>query len=512
MSSTIPLKKEQLVSYNKVGLFWYKNDKGITQIHYEDIMEWLHHNGYYKFHNEYVQVVDNIVTLIEPDELKRIFINEVEIEMRNFFYDKVNKMFGAGHGIWVSLNELPDNFIADTAIDTWFFFSNTAVRVSAVHGVVTIPYNLIEGYIWDTSIVKREFHLSSFDGSDAQRFVQILGGKDYDRLCKVLGYGLSRYKNPLFLPAIVLNEDIDPQSEGESQGRSGKGLLVKFIKQFRNILTFDGKSFKMDKTHKFQNLTVNTDIIFIDDVNPKFPFTDLFSVLSEEMTSEPKNQRELIIPFEKSPKVIITSNFIVGKSDGSTLDRKLQFSLVKHFSYTHKPIQEFNREFFHGWDVEEWQRFDNFICHCAFQYLDDKDKSKISIATTDNSKERQLIADTNREFIDMMDSILANNFVDFAPESLRAFGKFKYEPWQANMMLPKPVHSMMLFIDREKLVDKTISRTKLKMLTAHKIVPWLKVWAESRKVSIDTRFGGGLEVLVLSFENRVKEDVEQMPF
>lgn len=492
-NQNLATKKEHLISYNEHGLFWDKEGKVIL-VNYPDLIIWLTENGYYKYGNELVKVTDNIVRIIKVEDLKATFLEMIEPEVKKLFYEKVKTIFDPKGGLMADIKWLEPKFIKDTKTQTWLFFKNTAVCIHP-KAIDLIEYSSLDGYIWESSVVNRDFSIASFAGSDAEQFVTILGGQDYDILCRILGYNLSRYKDPTFMPATVLNEDIDAADEGQSNGRSGKGLLTQFISKFRKTLPFDGKSFNSEKTHKFQNLTIDTDIISIQDVKRNFPFDDLFSLITDGATAEPKNKPEILIPFEDSPKYIIQSNYIVGGSDGSSLDRKLVFSVVKYFSHAKRPIDVFHRQFFTEWDAIEWLRFDNFMAYCAQLFLTDIGHKQIRQETV-NNKERQIKSDTNPSFVDMMDSILASRFIEFAPAILVQNGVFDYDRWAANMSQRTALPELFLTIDRDKLYEKTVVATKKKLLGPNTPVIWLKSWADSRGIAIDTRFGINKVILV----------------
>ena len=215
-----------------------------------------------------------MVHLSEEADMKRAFISEVEYEMQDKMYSRVGKIFGAEGGLMAMLNELEDNFITDTKDKIWLFFNNIAAEVTAT-GFIPHEYKNITGYIWRSSIIQRDFYFTDFDGCDADKFLHILAGEKKSELQEIIGYTISKYKDPLNPRAVVIMEDIEAEDEGESQGGSGKGLLFQFIKQFRKTSDFDGKNFKPSDTFVFQNVDPDTSILFVDDVERSFKFSSL---------------------------------------------------------------------------------------------------------------------------------------------------------------------------------------------------------------------------------------------
>ncbi len=298
-------------------------------------------------------------------------------------------------------------------------------------------------------------------------------------------------------------------------GGSGKGLLFSFVRQFRKVIDFDGKNFKFDGSFLYQNVTVDTDIIYIDDVPDRWKFENLFSVLTGSLMVEPKNKKKIIIPFEKSPKFFITSNFWVGGLDMSSIRRKYQFAIVKYFGEDLEPIDEFKRQFFTGWDASEWRKFDNFIAYCCQLYLSETNHKSIG-NITDNGIERALRTNTDFSFIDYMDKQLNHLFFDFAPDSLKVFsgeinGVFTtngvdYNRWKNNMISREPDRDLFIIIDRDKLTAKICELTKLKLLKSTKVTRWLKKWAKNRNVLLNTRYGSDKIIIVLDMPSGIKDE------
>jgi hypothetical protein len=476
------------------GQFWCKQGKKIV-VKYTELSHWLFHVGYRRYENEIVKITSNVVEIVEERDLKAVFLNEVEPEMVDYFYDKVAGIFSDNGGIMAMLKRLENKFVEDTKDTTWLFFKNYAVKITA-SGILPMQYKEIDGYIWRESIIPRHFYNDNFTGCDAERFIKILGADEYPKLEKIVGYIISRYKDPLNPRAVIFTEDIPAEEEGESQGGSGKGLLFSFCRQFRKVADFDGKNFRLNDTFVFQNVDLDTNIIFVDDVERHFKFNGLFSILTNSLLINKKNKPQIILPFERSPKIVITSNYSVGAMDISSERRKYEFPIIKHFGKDYEPIDEFKRQFFVEWDEKEWAKFDNYMAYCCNAYLAESNKKAISNITT-NSIERSLLSNTNKDFIEYMDGQLACNFFDFAPALLKNYsgdvnGQYttngvNYEQWQSK----KEDSDYFLFMSKEDFLNKISAISHQKGLTQTRLSQWLKRWATSRKVEIDTRYRRG---------------------
>lgn len=474
------------VNITDEGQFWKKEHKRI-KIKYTELAAWLESIGYYYYDNQLVQVINNKVRIAETSDLIKAFLNEVEPDILDDMIEKVPVIFKESGGLMQGLiSTLNREFVRDSKNETWFFFVNCAVKVTN-ESCESILYNEIKGLVWEDNIINRRYELTDYKGCDAERFIGILGGADVSQLHQIIGYNLSRYKDPLISKATVIMEDVSAESEGESQGRSGKGVMIKFIKEFRKTSYINGKTMNFSDNFLWQSVQMDTNLIFIDDVEKSFRFTKLFSQITEGIEINAKNKAKVIIPYETSPKIIITSNYAVGEMDDSTYDRKFEFPVVKHFTSNYKPVDEFGRAFFIDWDALEWSKFDNFMIACAKNYLMLQDRGKITVRTS-NSIDRNLINDTDRAFIEWIDDQMQNNFFHFAPEVLK-----NARVTIAGKLITNAVN-MTQFKEHSNNADYYIIKSKQDLLTeVHKIcnnnklntntlTRWIKKWAQVRGV------------------------------
>lgn len=474
------------------GQFWYR-EKSKVKIKYTELLNWFHSTGYRKYKGELVHVINSTVEIVQESDLKKAFLNEVEFEIKDEMYERVATIFSDKGGLMAMLWELDDNFIKDDKDTTWLFFSNIAIKIT-IESVDPVEYKTLTSYIWKSDIINREYYGHDFTGCDADKFISILGGEKTASLQKIIGYLLSKYKDPINPRAVVLMEDIDPESEGESQGGSGKGLCVNFVKQFRKTADFDGKNFRFSDPFLFQNVDPDTAIIFIDDVDKNFKFTSIYSILTGSLLINKKNRDQVVIPYEDSPKVVFTSNYSLGNMDISSRRRKYEFPVVKYFGEEIEPIQVFGRQFFSGWDREEWLKFDNFMISCAQRYIQEGDKRSIG-AVTDRSAERSLISNTSREFVDYMDAQLAVNFFDFAPYALKRLtvtmpdGSVITNAVDVQAYLNDFENTMNYFlVNKDEFSQKVTKMVNYKNLTTTRITQWFNKWAEARDVEVDPTY------------------------
>ena len=102
----------------------------------------------------------------------------------------------------------------------------------------------------------------------------------------------------------------------------------------------DGKAFNFEKSFPYQTVSTDTQLLCFDDVKKHFDFERLFSVVTEGLTLEKKNKDAIKIPFSKSPKIAITTNYAI-KGKGSSFERRKWELEFKQF-YT-KDFTPFSR-------------------------------------------------------------------------------------------------------------------------------------------------------------------------
>lgn len=205
------------------------------------------------------------------------------------------------------------------------------------------------------------------------------------------------YKDPANAKAIIF---IDERPGDGANGRCGKSLVGKAIGKVRKSIRPDGKNFNF-RQFMFQSVKPDTAIVDFNDAKRNFPFENLFSIITDDMPVEQKNKDEIIIPFEHSPKILITTNYAIKGIDPSTLDREYILEFSDHYNEKHKPIHEFKKNFFGPWSKEEWNWFDNFMIGCLQFFL----KNNLVEYERVNLNTKMLVESTSEEFIEFMEGI-----------------------------------------------------------------------------------------------------------
>jgi len=192
-----------------------------------------------------------------------------------------------------------------------------------------------------------------------------------------LGYLMHRYKDPS-KPWAVFAMDNKISEEGESHGGAGKSICFKAPKFFMKSIEFNGRNKKLtENPHIYENVTVHTDYILVDDADQYLNFEFFFKPLTGDLDVNPKGTRQYSIPFSDSPKFCITSNYTLRNIDPSTERRLLYVVFSDYYHYNsnseyrqhRNPYDDFGKNLFDDFTDKEWELFLNFMAQCIKFYL-----------------------------------------------------------------------------------------------------------------------------------------------
>jgi hypothetical protein len=243
-------------------------------------------------------------------------------------------------------------------------------------------------------VIQRDFIFCPSDDCDYKQFIRNIGGNDEKRIASIestMGFILHAFKNGGYCPAVIINDEVISENP---EGGTGKGLFMNGIGRMKKAVTIDGKSFAFDKSFAYQLVTTDTQVLIFDDVRKNFDFERLFSVITEGITIERKNKDAIKIPFHKSPKVVITTNYAIQGKGNSFERRKWEMEFKQFYTKDFTPQDEFKRLLFNDWNVDDWCAFDNYMVKVLQGYLN----TGLVKCEFINLKERKFRAETNSEF------------------------------------------------------------------------------------------------------------------
>jgi hypothetical protein len=402
-SDTIESVLNKVEEENAMQTFWDKNDRGVIKIVHIHFKQFLEDNGFYKYCPEggknyiFVKVTNNLIDHTSEKEIKDFVLAHLldldDIAVYNYFAD--NTRFFKEEFLSL-LSTIEIYFIADSKDSSYLYYKNCAVKITK-DGVTTLDYLDLGGYVWKDHVIDRNFNLCGVsDNFDFKKFISNINGGDENRIKTMestIGFLLHGYKNLSFCPAVILNDEVISDNP---EGGTGKGLIMNALSNMKKLVVIDGKSFNFEKSFPYQLVSADTQVLCFDDVKKHFDFERLFSVITEGLTLEKKNKDAIKIPFGKSPKVAITTNYAIKGAGNSFARRKWELELHQHYNMSFTPHDEFGRMMFGDWNDDDWCEFDNYMIGCLTNYLmTGLVKSKFV-----NLKIRQLSAETCHEFIE----------------------------------------------------------------------------------------------------------------
>ena len=387
---------------NKQMKFWVKTEKGVVKIIHYVFKEFLEDNGFYKYCPEgsknyvFVKVTNNLIDHTSEKEIKDFVLEHLKTQddfsVYNYFADQT-RFFK--EDFLTLLGTIDILFIEDTQDTSYLYYNNCAVRITK-NEIKTIDYLDLGGYVWKDHIIDRNYKEVPVEKCDYKRFINNICNKDSSRTTSMestIGFLLHGHKNMSYCPAVILNDEIISDNP---EGGTGKGVFKNALGHMKKLVNIDGKSFTFERAFAYQLVSADTQLLCFDDVKKYFDFERLFSVVTEGMTLEKKNKDAITIPFSRSPKIIITTNYAIKGAGNSFARRKWELELFQHYTKDFTPIVEFGKMFFSDWDTEEWLQFDNYMIECLQLYLS-KGLLKSKFV---NLKVRQLSAETCHDFIE----------------------------------------------------------------------------------------------------------------
>lgn len=388
---------------NAKQTFWTKNDKGVIKIVHILFKQFLEDSGFYKYCPEggknyiFVKVTNNLIDHTSEKEIKDYVLAHLldidDISIYNYFAD--NTRFFKEEFLSL-LSTIDIYFIEDTKDASYLYYKNCGVKVTKGE-IIPIDYLDLGGYVWKDHVIDRNFNLCSVtDSCDFKKFISNINGSDASRaksMESTMGFLMHGYKNLSFCPAVILNDEVISDNP---EGGTGKGLIMSALGKMKKLVVIDGKSFAFEKSFAYQLVSADTQILCFDDVKKHFDFERLFSVVTEGLTLEKKNKDAIKIPFSRSPKIAITTNYAIKGAGNSFARRKWELELHQYYSKAFTPLDEFGKLMFGDWNDDDWCEFDNYMISCLKDYL----RTGLVKSKFVNLKIRQLSAETCHEFIE----------------------------------------------------------------------------------------------------------------
>ncbi len=381
----------------------------------------------------YIQSNKVKITSVEiiKDFVLDYLIKKKEFEVWNYCA-KYQNLFAENFLLMLDSIEL--KMLNDTRKNSFIAFKNGVLDVSKDE-IKLIDYIDIDFYIWENHIIDRDYiQLDEFE-NDYQQFIYNISNKEPLAIECAIGYLISTYKNRSNNKAIILNDEVISENP---EGGTGKGVFVQGINQIRKTSIIDGKLFDGKKSFPYQTVSLDTKILVFDDVVKNFNFEEKFSLVTEGLTLERKNKDAIKLNVHESPKLIISTNYAI-RGEGNSHDRRrYELEIAQYYGKDLTPEDEFGRQLFDDWSLEDYQKFDNYIIYCLQLFLN----TGLIKQNAKNIKMRKFIAETAMEFFDFVkehDNVPRNTrndkkiyfdkFIEEYPDFKRWLTRKKFNIW-----------------------------------------------------------------------------------
>ena len=435
--------------------FWTMSSKGVVKAIPLIFKRFLETNGYFKFCPEgqknyvFVKVTNNLIDHTTEKDIKDFILNHLhdleDMAIYNYFADQT-RLFK--EDFLSLLGTIDIYFIEDTLDTSYLYYENCAVKITK-DKVEAIDYLDLDGYVWKDHIINRKYSRCTDVNNDFQTFVNNISNKEENRtttLESTLGYLMQAHKNISYCPAVILN---DENISDTANGGTGKGIFMQAVGHMKKLVMIDGKSFAFEKSFPYQLVSADTQVLVFDDVKKYFDFERLFSVVTEGLTLEKKNKDAIKIPFSKSPKVVITTNYTIKGSGTSFARRRWELELASHYTDKFTPMNDFGRFIFgEEWDEEDWCKFDNYMIQNLQLYLTEGlipsesingELKRLIMKTngdfcewcglTDTSQANPLLEVNTRIHLNQIYYDFVNSYPDYAKGSKFSVSHFKFKNW-----------------------------------------------------------------------------------
>lgn len=417
-----------------VTAFWSINDKGRVLIDSKNFLDFIEANGFgiyrqkkgdKKFH--FVHVNNMVVEIVDVLDIKRYILDYVEkntsalvyneLQMKNRYFE--NTFLNALP--LINVEQIRDNRDSSFIFFTDFYYEITR-KGAEKHGYIDLKGK----HIWKSQICPQTItKVVDYQTHDFSRFVYNAMGKDvekYKAACSSLGYAIHTYKKKRLAKLIYACDSSTGELDGMAMGGTGKELLFECLRFVRSVITVDGKAFDKRDKFNFQLISDDTQMVLIDDYEGDIK--ELFTKITGNFESEKKGMDKISIEFDKSPKLIVTSNS-APKGFSSSYSRRLQLlEFSNHYNEDNTPADEFgDKDFFSDdWNQDDFNALYSFLFDCVRMYLD-KGLKNMEI-NVDSYKWKQLVKNTGNEFAEYFKDYEVegwkngrNLFVDYKTET-----------------------------------------------------------------------------------------------
>ena len=471
------------VSENKQGQKLYS--LSLTSLNY-----FLELNGFFTLKDEsrrepvYIHIDGMIVERITAKTIAAFLQQWMQQQgLPKALQDKVLRSHDLPTANVSTLRERDDlDFSNSTATSQRFYFQNCWVEITT-EKVVAHRYSEQDGhYVWKDSIIQHVYRsvadmFTVTTDEDGRYNVEIAENTELSNLLKFMantsrlywrkqdeggleltddeiaeqnlslasklanyGYLLYSHKSESEAWATICMDSTMAETVDECNGRSGKSFYVNAIAKMAKTFKIDAgtTSFK-EPRFIFDGVTEDTSLVFIDECPRKFNYNFIYGMVSGDFRVEEKNRHSFVIPFARSPKFALATNFILSRHDPSTEGRiwPLPFSDYYHVKTPQNDYREsrsirddFGRNLMGTeYDERDWQLDLAFMTQCVRFYLSLKPEQRRIMPPLSRIERREQMAAVGKDFRQWADDFFSEDsgHLDCDLKAEQVLGDFNQE-------------------------------------------------------------------------------------
>jgi len=486
------LEKQELPG-RKFEIFWtikYNKDAAPIGITIDPLkqVEQIFKLGFRRYDidktNIYIHISENkLVKEVTPTTIIDTFLEYVESQTDDYFKHTdreslISKLYGS-LGTYFStekLNRLKPKdailFNTDTAAIKYLYYKNGFIEITKA-GTKFKPYSELQNYVWESEILPREYKAQKdTQASYFEQFMFLIANSNPDRMQSIksiIGYILHDYYDSKLQSLLLTDSKIS--DDDEANGRTGKSSIfckgLAYIMcanpdnpSMKTYVQVNGRQFDPDNRSKYEQCSLDTKLIVLDDVFKGFNIETIFNDITEGIMVKHLFKES----YRKRVKMIVTTNKTVKIEGASAKDRVIEFEFSDFFNENRSPADHFGHWFFRDWNTEEWQRFDYFMISCIQLYM----SQGIIKPGIINLNTRKLYDTTCREFIEYMNEGINNVDIttNMAYDKKKFFEAFTeaYPDYKDKKYTQKRFHQWLVnftkYDSRFKTFDKITDETK----------------------------------------------------
>ncbi len=423
-------------------IFIQKIDNIVTQMFQEDIRKFC--ENYYYQKGSSISIID-LIKNTEQFSLKRLSaMDRTKVKTKNFT-DKMQRFYFANNYVEITKDEILFSNYKNIDSEIWNYniidkkilkektpsFQVVYDEKTNTHRPqINVKNNEFLNYLINGSrVFWREELESEFINEDekkkylAEHKFSIAGPRltqeqintqEAHLLNKfyVIGYLMHRFKKMSLAKMVYIMDDAVKTDENESNGRSGKSLMIIGLEQLLfNNFYINGKSKTLaSNAHLFDGFDKEKALIHVEDLDQYMGIEFFFNLIASKIPVNPKHGKAYIVGFEEASKMVTTSNFGIGNINQSILGRLMFVSFsnyyhlhTEHYNEKRQVSDDFGHDLFSvDWKEDQWNLFYNFLFECCQFYL--QNTNNIFEAPQDNIHLTNSQAMIGNAFIDWADN------------------------------------------------------------------------------------------------------------